>query len=150
MGDVDPLPSVGPGSILADLIDSTVEPMVRLMEIFRQAEASNIIFNASLINRGECPIAPRPGETSDFHLFLEDSGEEIAAKLMSAVTERSPTKFGVHPIDDIQVPTPMKEKTLGVKALNCALQQRLNAQSAPKVHRFGTDYALGDKMIRVK
>ena len=148
VGDVDQLPSVGPGNVLADLIASGVIPTVRLTEIFRQAQASRIIVNAHRINRGELPLASAKGETSDFYWIEADSPEAIAEQLIQTVTERIPQQFGFHPVDDIQVLTPMNRGGLGVRALNVELQQRLNAASEPKVQKFGSVYAPGDKVLQ--
>ena len=148
VGDVDQLPSVGPGAVLADLIDSGAIPAVRLTEIFRQAQSSRIITNAHRINRGELPLAPPPGESSDFYLIYAAHPEEIATKLFTAVTERIPRTFGVDPVRDIQVLTPMNRGGLGVQALNVALQARLNPNRQPRIQRYGTTYAPGDKVLQ--
>ena len=148
VGDVDQLPSVGPGAVLADLIDSGAIPAVRLTEIFRQAQSSRIITNAHRINRGELPLAPPPGESSDFYLIYAAHPEAIATKLLTAVTERIPRTFGVDPVRDIQVLTPMNRGGLGVQALNIALQARLNPNRQPRIQRYGTTYAPGDKVLQ--
>jgi exodeoxyribonuclease V alpha subunit len=149
VGDVDQLPSVGPGAVLADLIDSGAVPTVRLTEIFRQAQTSKIITNAHRINRGELPVAVSKGEDSDFYLIEAQSSEDIAAKLIETVTRRIPDRFGFHPVNDIQVLTPMNRGGLGVRSLNVELQQRLNGQAEPKVQRFGSTFASGDKVIQM-
>lgn len=148
VGDVDQLPSVAPGTVLADLIDSGVVPTVRLTEIFRQALSSRIIVNAHRINRGDAPMAPLKGETSDFYLIEAGDAEDLAAKLYDTVTERIPRRFGFHPIEDIQVLTPMNLGRLGVRAINLELQQRLNPGAQPRLQRFGTTYAPGDKVLQ--
>ena len=148
VGDVDQLPSVGPGAVLADLIDAGTIPTVRLTEIFRQAQSSRIITNAHRINRGELPLAPPKGETSDFYLLYAADPEEIATKLMASVTERLPRSFGVDPVRDIQVLTPMNRGGLGVRALNAELQARLNPARQPRIERFGTTFAPGDKVLQ--
>jgi exodeoxyribonuclease V alpha subunit len=149
VGDVDQLPSVGPGAVLADLIGCGAVVTVRLTDIFRQAQDSRIIVNAHRINRGELPLAHRAEEgVSDFYFIPAETPEEIFDKLMQSVTERIPRRFGLHPIDDIQVLTPMNRGGLGVRALNVELQQRLNGQAEPKVQKFGTTFAPGDKVIQ--
>ncbi|RYU62489.1 ATP-dependent RecD-like DNA helicase [Methylolobus aquaticus] len=148
VGDVDQLPSVGPGSVLGDLIESNVIPTVRLTEIFRQAESSRIIVNAHRINRGEMPIADRD-PASDFHLIPADSPEAIFDKLMQVVTERIPARYGFDPIADIQVLTPMNRGGIGVRALNVELQQRLNGRAEPKITKYGTTFAPGDKVLQM-
>jgi len=148
VGDVDQLPSVGPGAVLADLIDSGAVPTVRLTEIFRQALSSRIITNAHRINRGEMPLAPARGEASDFYLVEAADAEDVAAKLYATVTTRIPQKFGFRPIEDIQVLVPMNRGGLGVQAINLELQQRLNPDGEPRVQKFGTTYAVGDKVVQ--
>jgi exodeoxyribonuclease V alpha subunit len=148
VGDVDQLPSVGPGAVLADLIDSGAVPTVRLTEIFRQAQASRIIVNAHRINQGEVPLAAARGEASDFYLIEADSPEDVFRKLVQTVVERIPLRFGFRAIEDVQVLTPMNRGGLGVRALNVELQQRLNGPAEPKVQKFGTTFAPGDKVLQ--
>ncbi len=148
VGDVDQLPSVGPGAVLADLIASGAIPTVRLTEIFRQARASQIIVNAHRINRGQVPRAPARDEASDFYLIEAANPEDVAAKLIATVTERIPRRFGVDPVTDIQVLTPMNRGGLGVQALNLELQQRLNPTREPRIQKFGTTFAPGDKVLQ--
>ena len=147
VGDVDQLPSVGPGAVLADIIASGRIPTVTLTEIFRQAASSQIIVNAHRINRGQMPVTPETGET-DFYVIAADTPEDIQAKLLRVVTERIPQRFGLHPIRDVQVLTPMNRGSLGARALNVALQEALNADATPTVTRFGWSYAPGDKVIQ--
>ena len=92
-----------------------------LTEIFRQAATSQIIVNAHRINQGQLPIM-REESTSDFYVIPADSPEDIQAKLLRVVTERIPKRFGLHPIRDIQVLTPMNRGSLGARALNAVLQ----------------------------
>jgi exodeoxyribonuclease V alpha subunit len=147
VGDVDQLPSVGPGSVLADIIASERMPTVRLTEIFRQAATSQIIVNAHRINQGQMPLL-REDSTSDFYVIPADSPEEIQAKLLRVVTERIPQRFGLHPIRDVQVLTPMNRGSLGARALNAVLQQALNPDATLQVTRFGWTYAPGDKVLQ--
>ena len=148
VGDVDQLPSVGPGAVLADIIDSGAVPTVRLTEIFRQAATSKIIVNAHRINKGEMPLKNDTEELSDFYFVPAETPEEIYAKLLQVVTERIPKRFGFHPVKDVQVLTPMNRGGLGAHALNAELQKVLNGNSEPKVTRFGTTYSPGDKIIQ--
>jgi exodeoxyribonuclease V alpha subunit len=120
VGDVDQLPSVGPGAILADIIRSGRLPTVTLTEIFRQAATSQIIVNAHRINQGKMP-AIRDERGSDFYVISADSPEDIQAKLLRVVTERIPQRFGLHPIRDVQILTPMNRGSLGARALNALL-----------------------------
>jgi exodeoxyribonuclease V alpha subunit len=146
VGDVDQLPSVGPGAVLADMISSHAVPTARLTEIFRQAASSKIIVNAHRINKGQMP--QRPDGDSDFYLIGADTPEEIHAKLLHVVTERIPRRFGLHPVNDLQVLTPMNRGGLGARSLNVELQQHLNPTAEPRVTRFGWTYAPGDKVIQ--
>ena len=148
VGDVDQLPSVGPGAVLADIIDSGAVPTVRLTEIFRQAATSKIIVNAHRINKGEMPLKGENGELSDFYFISSDTPEDIHAKLIQVVTERIPKRFGFHPVKDVQVLTPMNRGGLGSHSLNAELQKVLNGNSEPKVTRFGTTFSPGDKIIQ--
>ncbi len=149
VGDVDQLPSVGPGSVLADIIASSRVPTVTLTEIFRQAATSQIIVNAHRINQGKMPQeAQQHAEERDFYVIPAETPEDIQDKLLRVVTERIPQRFGLHPIRDIQVLTPMNRGSLGVRALNAVLQQALNPDAQPRVTRFGWTYAPGDKVIQ--
>lgn len=148
VGDVDQLPSVGPGSVLADIIDSGVVPTVRLTEIFRQAATSRIITNAHRINKGEKPLNAEGTELSDFYFIPGDTPEDIHAKLMQVVTERIPKRFNLDPIKEIQVLTPMNRGGLGSHSLNSELQAKLNGQAEPRITRFGVTFSPGDKVIQ--
>jgi len=150
VGDVDQLPSVGPGAVLADLIASGQVPTVRLTEVFRQAAASRIIVNAHRINAGQPPQAPTDDDTaSDFYLIRCETPEQVHERLLRAVTERIPQRFGLDPVREIQVLTPMNRGGLGSRALNVELQARLNPDAQPRVERFGWTYAPGDKVIQL-
>ena len=153
VGDVDQLPSVGPGSALSDIITSGRIPTVRLTEIFRQAATSQIIVNAHRINQGKMPVEPDETEDGeaimrDFYVISAETPEDIQDKLLRVVTERIPQRFGLHPIRDVQVLTPMNRGSLGARALNAVLQKALNPDAAPQVTRFGWTYAPGDKVIQ--
>jgi ATP-dependent exoDNAse (exonuclease V) alpha subunit len=147
VGDVDQLPSVGPESVLADIITSERIPTVRLTEIFRQAATSQIIVNAHRMNQGQLPVMWEDG-TSDFYVIPADSPEEIQTKLLRVVTERMPQRFGLHPIGDVQVLTPMNRGSLGARALNAVFQQALNSEVMPCVTRFCWTYAPGDTVLQ--
>jgi exodeoxyribonuclease V alpha subunit len=149
IGDVDQLPSVGPGAVLADLIASGVVHTARLTDIFRQAATSRIVINAHRINQGWSPERPDSQHAdSDFFVIAADTPEVIHDRLLQVVTERIPRRFGLHPIDDIQVLTPMNRGGLGARSLNIELQQRLNPHGEPRLSRFGWTYAPGDKVIQ--
>ncbi len=153
VGDVDQLPSVGPGMVLRDIIDSGTVPVCRLTQVFRQAAASQIVTNAHRVNQGQMPEYPRarvadPGE-SDFY-FVEAAAPEDAARLvLRLVTEHIPRKIGLDPRDDVQVLTPMQRGVLGARNLNQALQQALNPH-APGIQRFGLTFRVGDKVMQTR
>jgi len=154
-GDVDQLPPVGPGFVLSDMISCGTLPVVRLTEIFRQAQSSMIIVNAHRINKGESPLSFSRGskfdavELSDFYVVPTLTTEDIQRKLLLAVAERIPSRFHFNPLRDVQVLTPMNRGPLGTKALNTLLQQTLNPHAPRKVERFGTTFAEGDKVIQI-
>jgi exodeoxyribonuclease V alpha subunit len=149
VGDVDQLPSVGPGAVLADLIGSGQVATVRLTEVFRQAAASRIVVNAHRINQGQRPEVPADAADSDFYLIRCETPEQVQERLLRAVSERIPARFGLDPIRDIQVLTPMNRGGLGARALNVALQALLNPSAQPRMQRFGWTYAPGDKVIQL-
>nr|VFK41547.1 MAG: exodeoxyribonuclease V alpha subunit [Candidatus Kentron sp. SD]VFK47471.1 MAG: exodeoxyribonuclease V alpha subunit [Candidatus Kentron sp. SD] len=149
VGDVDQLPSIGPGSVLADLIASSRITVARLTEIFRQAATSQIITNAHLVNQGIVPERSHPdAPLSDFYVVAADSPETMRNKLMQIVAERIPQRFGLHPIRDLQVLTPTNRGPLGALVLNTELQRLLNPNAAPEVTRFGWTLAPGDKVVQ--
>jgi len=150
VGDVDQLPSVGPGSVLRDAIASGVVPCVRLVKIFRQAEKSLIVQNAHRINAGEPPIVPEKGDASaDF--FMMDRREADAARdvLVDLVTRHIPRKFGLDPVRDIQVLTPMNRGPVGTAVLNEALQAVLNPAN-PGLLRGKITFRVGDKVMQLR
>ncbi|WPL12014.1 Exodeoxyribonuclease V alpha chain [Thiorhodovibrio litoralis] len=149
VGDVDQLPSVGPGAVLADAIGSGVLPTVRLTEIFRQAQTSQIIVNAHRINAGQLPQVPNPPPNdSDWYVIRSETPEQIQERLLKTLCERIPARFGLDPIRDVQVLTPMNRGGLGARALNVLLQQQLNPHAQPRIERFGWTFAPGDKVIQ--
>lgn len=126
VGDVDQLPSVGPGMVLRHLIESDVVPVVRLTEVFRQAANSRIITTAHRNNEGLMPEMPGKESDSDFYFIDRSEPEQIAATLLEMVKTRIPTKFGFDPIREIQVLCPMNRGSLGIRELNVKLQVELN------------------------
>ena len=148
VGDVDQLPSVGPGCVLSDIIESGAVATVRLCEVFRQAAGSRIIVNAHRINRGELPLADQGEGLVDFYFIPASGAEDIHDKLLQVVTDRIPKRFGFHPVGDIQVLTPMNRGGLGARALNAELQAALNGRAEPRITRFGSSFAVGDKVIQ--
>ena len=149
VGDVDQLPSVGPGQVLADTIASGVVPVVRLTEVFRQAAASRIIVNAHRINQGLMPEWAQ-GPASDFHFVECVDAEDGVAKILQIVRDRIPARYGLDPIRDIQVLCPMNRGGLGARSLNIELQQALNPPGELRVERYGSTYGIGDKVMQVE
>ena len=148
VGDVDQLPSVGPGQVLADIIASGAVPVVRLTEVFRQAAESQIIVNAHRINDGRMPeLTAAAG--SDFFFVEAADPEEGVRKLLEVVGSRIPARFGLDPVRDVQVLCPMNRGGLGARSLNIALQQALNPPGEVRVERFGWSYGVGDKVMQV-
>src|SRR5437879_7495698 len=152
VGDVDQLPSVGPGTVLGDLIESGVVPIVRLTEVFRQAAGSQIITNAHRMRRGQMPDVGRTEPSSDFHFVERDEPEKIVATLVKLMQERIPDRFRSAPISDVQVLCPMNRGSLGVRELNTALQSVLNPfrPGEPSVERFGWRVRIRDKVIQTE
>ena len=148
IGDVDQLPSVGPGQVLADVIASRAVPVVRLTEVFRQAAKSRIITNAHRINRGTMPDLARDPE-ADFHFVACDGPEDGVPKLLEVVAKRIPARFGLDPVKDVQVLCPMNRGGLGARSLNLELQRLLNPPGEVRVERFGWSFGPGDKVMQV-
>jgi exodeoxyribonuclease V alpha subunit len=149
VGDVDQLPSVGPGQVLADIIESAAVPVVRLTEVFRQAAESRIIANAHRINHGGMPDAARNPD-SDFHFIACRDAEDGIAKIIEIVRDRIPARFGLDPIRDVQVLCPMNRGSLGARALNLELQKVLNPPDDASIERFGWTFGVGDKVMQVE
>ncbi|MCW5846978.1 MAG: ATP-dependent RecD-like DNA helicase [Anaerolineae bacterium] len=148
VGDIDQLPSVGAGDVLRDLIASDVAAVVRLETIFRQAAGSLIIRNAHRINQGLMPET-RP-DAEDFFLFIKEDPGETAELLVDIVAKRIPHKFGLDPIDDVQVLAPMYNGLAGVTRLNGLLQEALNPPAPRKMERRigGRVFRVGDKVMQ--
>lgn len=147
VGDVDQLPSVGPGQVLADVIASGAIPVARLTEVFRQAAESRIVVNAHRINAGKLPELAGRGADSDFHLIEIEEPEAAAATLIEVVTRRIPNRFGLDPVRDVQVLTPMQRGVLGARNLNHELQAVLNPNPSISVERFGWRFSPGDRVM---
>jgi exodeoxyribonuclease V alpha subunit len=150
VGDVDQLPSVGPGSFLRDAIDSGVVPCVRLVRIFRQAEKSLIVQNAHRINAGEPPVVPEPGVTdADFYVIDKSDADQARRVILELVTKNIPRRFGLDPLRDIQVLTPMHRGPAGTVALNEELQAALNP-TGPSITRGKNLFRAGDKVMQLR
>jgi exodeoxyribonuclease V alpha subunit len=150
VGDIDQLPSVGPGQVLADVIASGTVPVVRLTEVFRQAAQSRIITNAHRINQGSIPDLSKPGEGSDFYFVQADDPDAAVPLIVELVKTRIPKRFGLDPIRDIQVLCPMNRGGVGARSLNIELQAALNPANERKVERFGSTFAPGDKVMQIE
>jgi exodeoxyribonuclease V alpha subunit len=152
VGDVDQLPSVGPGRVLRDVIESRAVPTVRLTEIFRQAAQSLIVINAHRIHDGEMPElgAPAAGadDRRDFFFLEEDDPAKAALLIRDLVTTRLPRRYGLQ-THDVQVLSPMHRGELGAGNLNQLLQEALTA-GAPGIQRGARQYRVGDKVMQVR
>jgi exodeoxyribonuclease V alpha subunit len=154
VGDVDQLPSVGAGSVLADVIASEAAAVIRLTEIFRQAAESKIVVSAHEINSGRVPALepPASGAAADFYFISRDDPEAARATIVELVAERIPQRFGFDAITDVQVLAPMHRGDLGTQALNHALQERLNpsVEGATELVRGERVFRCGDKVMQLR
>lgn len=147
VGDIDQLPSVGPGNVLRDLIQSGAMPCRRLTTIYRQDTSGLIVRNAHHVNSGE-HFETREGD-SDFYFVETAEPEQIIARVVELVTCRIPQKFGFSPITDIQVLTPMRRNSLGAENLNAVLQAACNPAGA-SLPRGGLLYRTGDRVMQIR
>ncbi|MBE9519891.1 MAG: AAA family ATPase, partial [Proteobacteria bacterium] len=150
VGDVDQLPSVGPGNVLRDIIDSDFVPVVRLQTIFRQGPGSLISLNATRINQGNfLELLPDYEGEKDFYCIFRDEAEDIEQEIISLCGSRLQKRYGFDPVRDIQVLAPMRKGVIGTENLNTRLQETLNpATAGPEVrtHRF----RVGDKVMQIR
>jgi exodeoxyribonuclease V alpha subunit len=163
VGDVDQLPSVGPGQVLSDVIGSGAVPVARLTEVFRQAASSRIITTAHAINAGQIPDLRPPadrggngtgtgngtGASSDFYFLPAETPEQAVNLILKLVGERIPARFGFDPIGQVQVLCPMARGGCGSRSLNIELQKLLNPDPVEQVERFGWRFAPGDKVMQI-
>jgi exodeoxyribonuclease V alpha subunit len=149
VGDAHQLPAVGPGNILKDLMDSGVIKVVRLTQIYRQARESLIVVNAHRINQGEFPVLPDKFGGKDFVFQELDDPEAIKTRLLDLVATELPRRYGLNPLKDLQVITPMHRGPVGIQTLNHELQQRLNPQS-PHWSWGGRVYRARDKVMQLR
>jgi exodeoxyribonuclease V alpha subunit len=148
IGDIDQLPSVGPGNVLKDMIQSGCLPVYGLTQIFRQAAGSQIVTNAHFINKGVMPsLRARPQD--DFFFISADSPETICNTICDLVLHRLPRKYRFHRFDDIQVLSPMKRGVIGCENLNVVLQRVLNPHPSP-LTRMGRSFHPGDKVMQLR
>jgi exodeoxyribonuclease V alpha subunit len=152
VGDIDQLPSVGAGAVLADVIASETATVIRLTEIFRQAAESRIVVSAHQINSGQLPDLSTPSEASDFYFINREDPEAARNTLVELVAERIPARFGFDPLSAVQVLTPMHRGELGTQAINQALQLRLNPPAPDKAELTRGDriYRRGDKVMQLR
>ena len=150
VGDSDQLPSVGAGNVLRDIIDSQVIKVVRLDEIFRQAQESMIIVNAHKINNGEAPYLN--AKNKDFFFLNAATNEEIMNTIIGLVETRLPKFYKVDPLEDIQILSPMRKGDIGVTNMNIILQRYLNPPSERKVEVTLNKriFRIGDKVMQIK
>ena len=150
VGDVDQLPSVGPGNVLKDIIRSGKFTVVRLTEIFRQAQESMIVVNAHKVNQGQLPVLKEidKPEKTDFQFIQEEDPEKILQNILDLCSERIPRQFRFHPLREIQVLAPMHKGIIGVANLNIELQKRLNPGQSG-ITRGAWNFRLGDKVMQI-
>ncbi len=149
VGDTDQLPSVGPGNVLRDLIASGGVACSRLTEIFRQDNSGLIVRNAHNVNDGKGFELPPPGAESDFYFVQQRDPEKALAFVLDFMVNRIPRKFGLDPMQDVQVLSPMRKNVLGTENLNALLQQRLNPDG-PAVRRGAVAFRRGDRVMQLR
>ena len=147
VGDTDQLPSVGAGSVLGDLIKSGAVASTRLDHIFRQDSSGLIVLNAHHVNAGE-PLEVRQGDT-DFYFMRCEDPIQCVQRAIDFMTTRIPRKFGLDPLADVQILTPMRRNLLGTENLNVELQKALNP-SGDAVIRGGTMFRTGDRVMQLR
>jgi exodeoxyribonuclease V alpha subunit len=148
VGDINQLPSVGPGNVLKDMIASKCISVVILTDIFRQAAGSRIITNAHKINQGEFPDI-RNFTESDFFFLESEEPEDVLKNIVQLVSVRLPRKYNFHALNDIQVLAPMRKGVIGTENLNQVLQETLNPHNEP-IYRAGKKFAVGDKVMQIR
>ncbi len=148
VGDADQLPSVGPGNVLRDIMESGTVKVVRLEKIFRQARGSDIVMNAHRINKGQFPLLATP-KGSDFFFIEEDDPAKAVERIKELCSRRLPQYYGADPVNDIQVLCPMQRGEAGTHNLNAVLQELLNP-SEISVRCGGLQFKLRDKVMQIK
>lgn len=150
VGDVNQLPSVGPGNVLRDMMASGVVPVVELNQIFRQAQESSIVVNAHRINHGLLPLLkPSRQKLDDFYFIEQEDPEEVLKIILELAKERIPGRFGFDPLNDIQVLTPMQKGIVGAANLNVELQKVFNP-TKEAILRGGRDFRVNDKVMQIR
>ncbi|MEE8377516.1 MAG: ATP-dependent RecD-like DNA helicase [Candidatus Aminicenantaceae bacterium] len=151
VGDKDQLPSVGPGNLLRDFIESEIVEVVRLDEIFRQEKESLIVYNAHRVNRGEKLVYPEKGDTeSDFYFIHQEDDQKAFQTIINLCANRIPQKLNLNPLSpEIQVISPMYRGIVGVENLNTELQKRLNPDQEGL--KLGSrEIRIYDKVMQIK
>ena len=149
VGDINQLPSVGPGNVLSDVIKSRIFSVVTLDTIFRQAQKSLIVVNAHKINKGEFPFLPKGKRKSDFYFIEKQTPEEVVSTIVELVKTRIPRQFNYNPVNDIQVLTPMHKGIAGASNLNHELQNSLN-KNLKVLQRGNREFKVSDKVMQIK
>ena len=151
VGDVFQLPSVGPGNVLSDFIQSEKVPVVQLNRIFRQGEGSLIVVNAHRIHQGDMPILVNEegNKNQDFYFLDQEEPEKAVRWILELVQDKLPKRYGIDPLQDIQVLTPMYKGVVGAENLNLFLQQHLN-QDQRSVQRGSRVFKVGDKVMQIR
>ena len=149
VGDVDQLPPVGPGKVLEDIIASGVATVIRLDQVFRQGARSAIVLAAHAINRGEVPEGTPSDGGGDFHVIDKDEPDAVLDVLERVVTRRIPQAFGLDPVDDVQILTPMHRGELGAERLNQMFQALLNPDGR-EIKRGSRVLREGDKVMQIR
>ena len=147
VGDANPLPSVGPGKFLGDVLDSGVLPLLRLERIFRQGERSGIVEAAHRVNKGHLPSLGSSDSLRDFYFVEAEEPEAAANAVVRICAERIPARFGLRPVRDVQVLCPMNRGAIGVHQLNDRLREALNP-AGTEVTRFGRTFRVGDRVLQ--
>lgn len=148
IGDIDQLPSVGPGNVLKDLIQSERIPVIQLKKIFRQAAGSRIVTNAHLVNEGQFPdLSYQPH--SDFRFISVEEPEKVIETILQLVKTELPRSHRFHRFEEIQVLCPMRRGLIGIENLNLVLQKELNPSPVPLV-RMGRSFHIGDKVMQLR
>lgn len=149
VGDISQLPSVGPGSVLRDIIASNICRVIELDVIFRQAKKSLVVLNAHRINQGMFPVLPKDDEgLRDFYFIEKEDDEDVVKIILELVTSRIPVRFHFHPVNDIQVLTPVHRGLTGSINLNSRLQSSLN-NAKINIKHYGVKYGLNDKVMQL-
>jgi len=151
VGDVNQLPSVGAGNVLADLIESGKVPKAVLTHIFRQAQESSIVVNAHRFNAGQFPVpSPKEPPDADFFWIPQDNPIKVQEMILEMVCQRIPERYGLNPMRDVQVLTPMHKGEVGTSALNQLLQERLNPKRGLELKRGYATFRPGDRVLQLR